>query len=138
MFELMKTTGELKDTFKFTYRGRRYERLSLSEKIRAGMEVSELLKRLTGRNYPVFVDNMESVDDLENVKTASNVEYGVINFNGYASLEEAETYIVEMTYFEAPYKTGTASISDDFAQLAFDIDKSGKVTSIRWYYYPEE
>ena len=79
-----------------------------------------------------------TIDDLENVKTASNVEYGVINFNGYASLEEAETYIVEMTYFEAPYKTGTASISDDFAQLAFDIDKSGKVTSIRWYYYPEE
>jgi hypothetical protein len=22
------------------------------------------MKRLTGRNYPVFVDNMESVDDL--------------------------------------------------------------------------
>lgn len=79
-----------------------------------------------------------TIDDLENVKTASNVEYGVINFNGYASLEEAESYIVEMTYFEAPYKNGTASISDDFAQLAFDIDKSGKVTSIRWYYYPEE
>ena len=73
LFELMKTTGELKDTFKFTYRGRRYERLSLSEKIRAGMEVSELLKRLTGRNYPVFVDNMESVDDLENVKPTGQV-----------------------------------------------------------------
>jgi hypothetical protein len=32
------------------------------------MEVSELVKRLTGRNYPVFVDNMESIDDLENVR----------------------------------------------------------------------
>ena len=32
------------------------------------MEVSELVKRLTGRNYPVFVDNMESVDDLANVR----------------------------------------------------------------------
>ena len=28
----------------------------------------ELVKRLTGRNYPVFVDNMESIDDLENVR----------------------------------------------------------------------
>lgn len=45
-----------------------YDRLSLSEKIRAGMEVSELLKRLTGRCYPTFVDNMESVDDLNNVR----------------------------------------------------------------------
>ena len=55
-------------SFKFTYNGRRYDRLSLSEKVRAGMEVSELVKRLTGRNYPVFVDNMESIDDLENVR----------------------------------------------------------------------
>lgn len=47
--------------------------LSLSEKIRAGMEVSELMKRLTGRNYPQFVDNMESVDDLANVRPTGQV-----------------------------------------------------------------
>lgn len=51
----------------------RYDRLSLSEKIRAGMEVSELIKRLTGRNYPVFVDNMESVDDLANVRPTGQI-----------------------------------------------------------------
>lgn len=67
LYDVVKSTGEVKDTFKFTYGGRRYDRLSLSEKIRAGMEVSELMKRLTGRNYPVFVDNLESVDDLDNV-----------------------------------------------------------------------
>lgn len=67
LYDVVKTTGEAKETFKFTYGGRRYDRLSLSEKIRAGMELSELIKRLTGRNYPVFVDNMESVDDLANV-----------------------------------------------------------------------
>ena len=49
------------------------DRLSLSEKIRAGMEVSELMKRLTGRNYPTFVDNMESVDDLANVRPTGQV-----------------------------------------------------------------
>ena len=69
----MKTTGERKDAFKFTYDGRRYDRLSLSEKVRAGMEVSELIKRLTGRNYPVFVDNMESIDDLANVRPTGQV-----------------------------------------------------------------
>jgi len=73
LFDVMKSTGEIKDTFKFTYNGRRYDRLSLSEKIRAGMEVSELIKRLTGRNYPVFVDNMESVDDLANVNPSGQV-----------------------------------------------------------------
>jgi hypothetical protein len=73
LYDVVKTTGEFKDTFKFTYNGRRYDRLSLSEKIRAGMEVSELIKKLTGRNYPVFVDNMESVDDLANVQPTGQI-----------------------------------------------------------------
>ena len=73
LYDVVKSTGEVKDVFRFTYNGRRYDRLSLSEKIRAGMEVSELMKRLTGRNYPVFVDNMESVDDLNNVRPTGQV-----------------------------------------------------------------
>ena len=73
LFDVVKTTGELKDTFRFTYNGRRYDRLSLSEKIRAGMEVSELIKRLTGRNYPQFIDSMESVDDLANVRPTGQI-----------------------------------------------------------------
>lgn len=73
LYDVVKSTGEVKDTFKFTYSGRRYDRLSLSEKIRAGMEESELIKRLTGRNYPVFVDNMESVDDLANVRPTGQI-----------------------------------------------------------------
>ena len=71
--EVVKSTGELKDVFKFTYGGRYYNRLSLSEKIRAGLEVSELVKRLTGRNYPVFIDNMESVDELTNVRPTGQI-----------------------------------------------------------------
>ena len=73
LYDVVKSTGEVKDTFKFQYGGRRYDRLSLSEKIRAGMEVSELMKRLTGRNYSVFVDNMESVDDLANVRPTGQI-----------------------------------------------------------------
>lgn len=73
LFDVVKTTGEVKNTFKFTYNGRFYNRLSLSEKIRAGMEVSELIKRLTRRNYPVFVDNMESVEDLNNVHPTGQI-----------------------------------------------------------------
>lgn len=73
LYDVVKTTGELKDVFRFTYNGRRYDRLSLSEKIRAGAEVSELVKRLTGRYYPVFFDNMESVDDLSNIRPTSQM-----------------------------------------------------------------
>lgn len=73
LYDVVKSTGEARDTFKFTYGGRRYDRLSLSEKIRAGMELSELMKRLTGRNYPIFIDNMESVDDLANVRPTGQI-----------------------------------------------------------------
>ena len=73
LYDVVKSTGEQKAAFKFTYNGRRYDRLSLSEKIRAGMELSELVKRLTGRNYPVFVDNMESVEELSNVRPTGQV-----------------------------------------------------------------
>ena len=68
LFDVVKSTGEVKDVFRFTYNGRRYDRLSLSEKIRAGLELSERMRHLTGRRYPVFIDNMESVDDLANVR----------------------------------------------------------------------
>ena len=73
LYDVVKSTGEAKEAFRFTYDGRLYNRLSLSEKVRAGMEVSELMKRLTGRNYPQFVDNMESVDDLRNVRPTGQV-----------------------------------------------------------------
>ena len=37
------------------------------------MEVPELVKRLTGRNYPQFVDNAESLDDLGAVKPSGQL-----------------------------------------------------------------
>ncbi|MBQ4282338.1 MAG: hypothetical protein IJB96_00225 [Lachnospira sp.] len=78
-----------------------------------------------------------TMDSLDAVKPTDDVAYGVINYNGYASYEQAESFIVEFTFFKAPYKSGVATTSDDFAQIAFDIDKDKKITSIRWYYYPE-
>lgn len=66
--EVVKGTGEVKDTFKFTYDGREYTRLSLSERLRAALELAELVKRLSGRRYPTFVDNGESISVIDNVR----------------------------------------------------------------------
>ena len=60
-YEIVKTTGELKSCFKFTYKGYEYYTLSLSEKIKAGIEVVSMLRGITGFDYPVFIDNSESV-----------------------------------------------------------------------------
>lgn len=84
-----------------------------------------------------FLYGSYTMDSLDLVKPSDDVAYGVINLNGYASYEEAESFIVELTFFKAPYKSGTATTSDDFAQIAFDIGKDKKITGIRWYYYPE-
>ncbi len=62
LFDVVKTTGEIKDTFKFTYDGKDYRWLSTSERIKAGLEVADLLKRLTGLTYPTFIDNAESIN----------------------------------------------------------------------------
>ena len=64
LYDLVKTTGELKSAFRFQFNGRDYRRLSHSEKLRAGLEVSQLMKRLTGRRYPVFIDDVESITAL--------------------------------------------------------------------------
>lgn len=78
-----------------------------------------------------------TIDDLDSVKANDKIQYGVLNYNGYSSYENAQSYIIEFTDFELPYKNQIASYNDDFAQLAFDIDNKGIITGIRWYYYPE-
>jgi len=61
LFDTVKTTGEIKSAFRFTYDGKDYRWLSTSEKVRAGIEVSKLLARLTGLVYPVYIDNAECI-----------------------------------------------------------------------------
>ena len=64
LYDVVKKTGELVPAWKFRYQGTSYQCLSHSEKILAGLEIVELLKRLTGRCYPVFIDDSESVDHI--------------------------------------------------------------------------
>ena len=61
LFEVVKTTGEIKNTFKFTYDGKDYRQISTSEKVKAGLEVANLLTRLTGLVYPTYIDNAECI-----------------------------------------------------------------------------
>jgi hypothetical protein len=78
-----------------------------------------------------------TVENLETIHIKDKIEYGIINYNGYESLETAQSYIIEFAYFEPPYIETEASYKDDYAQIAFDIDEEGLISGIRWYYYPE-
>lgn len=61
LFKVIKTSGEIKPDFKLTYDGREYRVLSTSEKVRCGLEIANLFRQLTGNQYPVFIDNGESI-----------------------------------------------------------------------------
>lgn len=61
LFDVVRTTGEVVDVFRFGYKGRDYRTLSLSEKILAGIEVAAMMRRVTGTDCPICIDNTESI-----------------------------------------------------------------------------
>lgn len=56
-----KVTGEIKDDYKIFYDNKDFNVLSLSEKIRATLEISNLINNVVGLNLPTFIDNSESI-----------------------------------------------------------------------------
>lgn len=73
LFEVVRSTGEVKNAFKFDYKGREYSNLSLSEKTLAGIEISSLMRRITGKDYPLCIDNTESIAAFNEVEMPSQV-----------------------------------------------------------------
>jgi len=96
LMEIIKSTGEVKDCFRFSYEGRDYKCLSLSEKVRAGLEVATLIQRLSGRNYPIFVDNGESI-----------CSFGSVDFSGQVLL----TRVVRDQNLQVTHKNRTQKMT---------------------------
>lgn len=61
LFDFVKSTGELKPTFEVMMDGKEYKKLSLSESIKAGLELRDVLSEQSGIITPCFVDNAESI-----------------------------------------------------------------------------
>ncbi len=66
---LNQTTNELRDCFEILYKGREYSRISTSETIRAGLEISNFINKRTGLKLPIFIDNAESITHYERPDT---------------------------------------------------------------------
>lgn len=67
LFEQQKN-GELRPTFEIEYDGRPYSKLSLSEGIRAGLELRDVLSEQSGIVAPCFIDNAESITHFRRPK----------------------------------------------------------------------
>lgn len=65
LFDVVKTTGEIKPAFELLYDGKPVQVLSFSERVRLGLEVAGLVKKLAKFDWPTFLDNAESVTSYE-------------------------------------------------------------------------
>ena len=74
-------TGEIIDTYEIKYSGRKYEKLSKSYKLRADIEIATLINKITGINTTMFVDDVESITQLNNESGLQMILAIVIKYN---------------------------------------------------------
>lgn len=65
LWEVTKTTGELRETFDLLYDGKPLRMLCYSDTIRLGLEVTQAIKNLLGVTWPTFLDNAESITSMD-------------------------------------------------------------------------
>ncbi|MGN1358696.1 MAG: AAA family ATPase [Bacilli bacterium] len=68
-FEVVNKDGEIKDKFAILYDGKEFNKLSNSEKIKAGLEISNLIMNLMNVKLPVFIDDAESINVIPDMNT---------------------------------------------------------------------
>ena len=62
-YSVLKTTGEIKEDFIITYKNTPLSDLSRSETIATALEFSNMFNKITGANFPTFIDDYESCAD---------------------------------------------------------------------------
>lgn len=75
--------------------------------------------------------------DLEEKKLKDTVNYAIISYDGFDSMETATQLTYSYTCFEKPFIKEYATMDDDYGQLHVQLDDKGIVTEISWYYYDE-
>ena len=82
-------TGEIIDNYQITYKGREYDKLSQSEKMRADFEISNFINKKSGINTAMFIDDAERIRDIEVQKDTQVV---VAIYIKYSELEVLYKY----------------------------------------------
>lgn len=74
-------TGEIMDVYEVKYKGRKYEKLSKSYKLRADIEIATLINKVTGINTLMFIDDVESITEIDTTNNIQTIMAIVIKFN---------------------------------------------------------
>lgn len=70
-YNVLKTTGEIKEDFIITYNNKSLIDLSRSEKIATALEFANMFNKISKANFPIFIDDYESCVDYDFVKKYS-------------------------------------------------------------------
>ena len=74
-------TGEITDVYDVKYNGRCYEKLSKSYKIRADIEIANLINIVTGIKTPMFIDDVESITEISLSNNMQTILSIVVKYN---------------------------------------------------------
>lgn len=64
-YSILKTTGEIKEDFIITYKNSPLSDLSRSETIATALEFANMFNKISGANFPIFIDDYESCADYD-------------------------------------------------------------------------
>lgn len=74
-------TGEIIDVYEIKYKGRKYEKLSKSYKLRADIEIANLINQVTEIKTPMFIDDVESITGISISSGTQTMMAIVIKYN---------------------------------------------------------
>ena len=75
------STGEIKDVYLVKYAGREYSKLSRSYKLRADIEISRLISKLLNVQSPIFIDDAESITEINMNLNSQIIISNVVKYN---------------------------------------------------------
>lgn len=74
-------TGEILDVYNIKYDGRDYEKLSRSYKLKADIEIATLINKIMDINTPIFIDDAESITNIDTNLNSQIIISFVIKYN---------------------------------------------------------
>ena len=75
------TNDKITECCDVSYEGREYKKLSKSQQARAGLEISNLFNNLSGLKAPIFLDDAESITDIQEIRNTQIIVSLVIKYN---------------------------------------------------------
>lgn len=87
-------TGEIIDAYEIKYKGRIYDKLSKSYKLRADIEIATLINKVMKIESPIFIDDVESITQINTNSNLQTILAIVVKYNELEILYDYSTVLL--------------------------------------------